>query len=87
MDEADAARFSQVVAEDLRRKEEARAERAKAEREKEQEGRVEFLQLDVNGDRKLSMTLKMAEEEKEATVKLGLMTGGGEYDLLCSVRH
>lgn len=77
MEAAEAARLSQLISEDVRRKEELRAERVKMEREKEKEGRVEFLQLDVNGDRKLSMTVKTAEEEKEATVKLGIMSGGG----------
>jgi len=81
LEAAEAARLSQLISEDVRRKEELRAERAKQEREKEKEGRVEFLQVDSNGDRKLSMTLKVAEEEKEATVKLGLMSGGGEQRL------
>lgn len=78
LEAAEAARLSQLISEDVRRKEELRAERARLEREKEKEGRVEFLQLDANGDRKLSMSLKIAEEEKEATVKLGLMSGGGQ---------
>lgn len=78
LEAAEAARLSQLISEDVRRKEDLRAERVKQEREREKEGRVEFLQVDSNGDRKLSMTLKVAEEEKEATVKLGLMSGGGE---------
>ncbi|ORY86753.1 kinase-like domain-containing protein [Leucosporidium creatinivorum] len=76
LEAAEAARLSQLISEDVRRKEELRAERVKQEREREKEGRVEFLQVDSNGDRKLSMSLKVADEEKEATVKLGLMAGG-----------
>lgn len=61
----------------MRRKEEQRAERHKRELEREKEGRVEFLKVDTNGDRKLNMSLKVVTDEVEATVKLGLLSSGG----------
>jgi translation initiation factor 2-alpha kinase 4 len=79
LEAAEAARLSQLISEDVRRKEEQREERIKRDLEREREGRVEFLQVDANGDRKLDMTLKGVKDEVEATIKLGLLSSGGKY--------
>lgn len=88
LEAAEAARLSQLISEDVRRKEELRAERVKLEREKLKEGRVEFLEVAPNGERKLNITVKEVGggEEKEAVVKLGLASGGGAFAAEGSLR-
>lgn len=74
---AEAARLSQLISEDVRRKEEMRAERERVEREKEKEGRTEFLELGPGGERVLAVTVRLGERNtSEASVKLGLATRG-----------
>lgn len=78
LEAAEAARLSQLISEDVRRKEEMRAQRIKRELEQEREGRAEFLQVDANGDRRFDMTLKLEKDGVEATVKCGLLAEGGQ---------
>ncbi|KAM0786774.1 hypothetical protein ACM66B_002209 [Microbotryomycetes sp. NB124-2] len=77
MEAAEAARLSQLISEDVRRKEELQAERAKKEREMESDGQLQFLQVDANGERRIDMSI-VAETGVETTtkVKFGVMAGG-----------
>ncbi|KAK4052686.1 eukaryotic translation initiation factor 2-alpha kinase [Microbotryomycetes sp. JL201] len=77
MEAAEAARLSQLISEDVRRKEELQAERAKKEREMESDGQMHFLQVDTNGERKIDMSVTTEPGvEAMAKVKFGVMTGG-----------
>ncbi|KAK4057521.1 eukaryotic translation initiation factor 2-alpha kinase [Microbotryomycetes sp. JL221] len=77
MEAAEAARLSQLISQDLRRKEELQAELAKKEREMQSNGQVQFLQVGSDGQRQADIDVLVdGTGERTARVKFGAMSGG-----------
>ncbi|GAA5921698.1 hypothetical protein JCM1841_007094 [Sporobolomyces salmonicolor] len=74
----EAARLSQLISEDVRRKEELRMQRERRERDEDQERDAAVLETDAAGARSCSMMLRKPGEaiKEEARVKFGLAADG-----------
>ncbi|GAA5860143.1 hypothetical protein JCM8547_009200 [Rhodosporidiobolus lusitaniae] len=72
----EAARLSQLISEDVRRKEEARLERERRERQREEELDNALVELGPNGERQVAMPVVVDGVKHEALVKFGLPTSG-----------
>ncbi|BGP42493.1 eukaryotic translation initiation factor 2-alpha kinase [Rhodotorula kratochvilovae] len=77
----EAARLSQLISEDVRRKEEVRLERERRERELDRERETALLEVDSNGERKVNMPLAHSRGavKVEVTVRFGFATFSGEF--------
>ncbi|GAA5826004.1 hypothetical protein JCM11251_000087 [Rhodosporidiobolus azoricus] len=72
----EAARLSQLISEDVRRKEELRLERERREREREEELDSAFIEVGTNGERQVPMLLTVNGVKGAAKVKFGLASSG-----------
>ncbi|GAA5975545.1 hypothetical protein JCM5350_002643 [Sporobolomyces pararoseus] len=81
----EAARLSQLISEDVRKKEELRIERERRERELDHAASV-ALELEPGGERKCSIKVRQATDgpKVEATVKFGLTADGDWLSLTVS---
>jgi len=71
--------LSQLISEDVRKKEELRVERERRERELDY-AENEALELREGGERKCKVKVRQADGTKaESVVKFGLMADGGEF--------
>jgi translation initiation factor 2-alpha kinase 4 len=75
----EAARLSQLISEDVRRKEEVRLERERREREREEELDNSFIEVGPNGEREVSVSLRIDGENTDGMVKFGLASSGGAF--------
>ncbi|BGP13397.1 hypothetical protein JCM10213_008556 [Rhodosporidiobolus nylandii] len=72
----EAARLSQLISEDVRRKEELRQERERREREREEELDNAFIEIGANGERQVTVPLTVDRSKGEAIVKFGMASSG-----------
>ncbi|BGP00473.1 eukaryotic translation initiation factor 2-alpha kinase [Rhodotorula toruloides] len=67
----EAARLSQLISEDVRRKEEVRLERERRERELDRERESGSLEVDARGEKRMKMEVTKGGAKVEAVVKFG----------------
>ncbi|GAA6018919.1 hypothetical protein JCM10207_009197 [Rhodosporidiobolus poonsookiae] len=72
----EAARLSQLISEDVRRKEEARLERERRERQRDQELDEAVIEVGPNGERQVAVPILVNGMKSEANVKFGMASSG-----------